>query len=156
MIIPAASWSIRVIRGDITSGESLNLTMENVITYSISMLTLLVTIITLGVGFIAVFGYQQIKIGAHNTAVSESRKVADKIVTDYFKQHITQQSENEDLRINYGNQIKDILNLKKNIREEDVGQEQLDLNPDEDSTIKNDSTILETEEGSLLSDDKLI
>ena len=76
MVIPAGTWSIRVISGSISTSDDFNLTIENVITYAISMLSLLVTVITLGVGFIAVFGYHQIKTDAHDTAEKTAKDVA--------------------------------------------------------------------------------
>ena len=82
LVIPAATWTIQVINGEISTRDTFELTIEEVITYAISMLTLLVTVITLGVGFIAVFGYHQIKTDAHDTATETAMKASADIMKE--------------------------------------------------------------------------
>lgn len=65
--IPCLYWIVNIVTGNI-SMTSLNMQTDDVITYSIGMLTLLVTIITLGIGLIALLGWRTLKDRAATTA----------------------------------------------------------------------------------------
>lgn len=61
VFLPMSLWGIRtIVSGDVSlSGNSPSMTYEDLITFAISALSLLVTIITLGAGLISIIGCLQ-------------------------------------------------------------------------------------------------
>jgi H+/Cl- antiporter ClcA len=77
IVIPCIFWLFRIVTGKI-SMTSLDIQTDDVITYAIGLLTLLVTIVTLSVGLMALWGYQNIKDAAR---LSAEREVKNAIKT---------------------------------------------------------------------------
>jgi len=167
-IIPAFSWSFQVVTGRATLGTALGLSIESVITFSIAMLALLVTIITLGVGFIAVVGYQQIKNDSHRTAFFKAREVAEKIakteteriaaekMAEFFNHlTMTEKYKQELLKTNKSDIETFLSNGKRTSDKRSVSNNQKSI-VEGPSTVSQDSDILDTTmEDPILSDDVL-
>lgn len=152
MVIPAATWTIKAVTGTISTADPFDMSIESVITYAISMLTLLVTVITLGVGFIAVLGYHQIKNDAHDTAIKIASDTSDEImkkvetrVTDYLTNAENQRQSQEAERANFTNKYQDSI-IKIISTSEHIPKKQQkrtsDERPKDSSTSIDDSAIL--------------
>ena len=86
IVVPMGMWGYRTIFvGDISFNvASGHIAYEDLITFSISVLSILVAIITLGAGLLSVFGYIHIRKAAEDKAVTAANKAIDKEIASYI------------------------------------------------------------------------
>ena len=92
IFLPMVIWGYKtIVLGQITLGNSSGgMTYEDLITFAVSALSLLVAIITLGVGVMGVVGYIQIRKAAERKAEDSARKVINKL-----KEEVKQDFDND-------------------------------------------------------------
>ncbi len=61
ILVPAISWCLQIWRGDVGLSNSYGIDYSDILSYCIAILTLIVAILTLGIGVVAIFGYTHIK-----------------------------------------------------------------------------------------------
>jgi len=153
VIGPCIMWSLAAIKGEVGLNPTEGVSYSDVITYAIGVLSLLVTIMALGIGVLALFGYYKISDSAKQKAIEIANKAIDeqnKTIHNEVGKKTTEELEaikNEYTKVieSYNESLTQLQTWSERVDKKIEELNSLIIEQEADGSDENDSEVLETE-----------